>query len=94
MNIWAMKNTVLKAIIPVIATTATVRNLLRLIMGLQSLIFQGMSTRDIEEHLRAIYGIDVSPSLVSQITDRIMPYVSEWQSRPPYFMLCVICVAQ
>ena len=43
---------------------------------------KGMSTRDIEEHLRAIYGIDVSPSLVSRITDRIMPYVSEWQSRP------------
>ncbi|ABI67509.1 IS256 family transposase [Syntrophomonas wolfei] len=43
---------------------------------------KGMSTRDIEEHLKAIYGIDISPSLVSRITDKIMPQVSEWQSRP------------
>ncbi len=43
---------------------------------------KGMSTRDIEDHLKAIYGIEVSPSLVSRITDKIMPQVSEWQSRP------------
>ena len=43
---------------------------------------KGMSTRDIEDHLKAIYGIDVSPSLVSRITDKIMPQISEWQSRP------------
>jgi putative transposase len=43
---------------------------------------KGMSTRDIEEQMRDIYGIDVSPSLVSRITDKIMPQVAEWQARP------------
>ena len=43
---------------------------------------KGMSTRDIEDHLRDIYGVDVSSSLVSRITDKIMPAVTEWQSRP------------
>lgn len=43
---------------------------------------KGISTRDIEDHLKAIYGIDVSPSLVSRITDKIMPQATEWQSRP------------
>jgi putative transposase len=43
---------------------------------------KGMSTRDIEDHLRDIYGVDVSPALVSKITDKIMPAVAEWQSRP------------
>lgn len=43
---------------------------------------KGMSTRDIEEQMRDIYGIDVSPSLVSRVTDKIMPEVAEWQSRP------------
>jgi transposase-like protein len=36
-----------------------------------------MSTRDIEDHLRDIYGVDVSPALVSKITDKIMPMVAE-----------------
>lgn len=43
---------------------------------------KGMSTRDIEDHMRDIYGIDVSPSMVSKITDKILPLVAEWQSRP------------
>jgi len=43
---------------------------------------RGMSTRDIEEQMRDIYGIDVSPSLVSRVTDKIMPQVAEWQTRP------------
>jgi len=43
---------------------------------------KGMSTRDIEEHMRDIYGIDVSASMVSKITDKILPMISEWQSRP------------
>lgn len=40
-----------------------------------------MPTRDIEDHIRDIYGIDVSPSMVSKITDKILPMISEWQSR-------------
>ena len=43
---------------------------------------KGMSTRDIEDHLRDIYGVEVSPGLISRITDKIMPAVAEWQSRP------------
>ncbi len=43
---------------------------------------KGMSTRDIEEHMRDIYGIDISPTMVSKITDKILPMISEWQSRP------------
>lgn len=43
---------------------------------------KGMSTRDIEDHMRDIYGIDVSPSMVSKITDKILPMITEWQSRP------------
>jgi len=43
---------------------------------------KGMSTRDIEDHLRDIYGVEASSSLVSRITDKIMPAVTEWQSRP------------
>lgn len=43
---------------------------------------KGMSTRDIEDHMRDIYGIDVSAGMVSKVTDKIMPLVAEWQSRP------------
>ena len=43
---------------------------------------KGMTTREIEEYVRDIYGVEVSPSLVSKITDRIMPEVREWQGRP------------
>ena len=42
---------------------------------------KGMSTRDIEDHLRQIYGIDASASLISRITDKIIPQMTEWQSR-------------
>lgn len=43
---------------------------------------KGMSTRDIESHMRDIYGIEVSAELVSKVTDKIFPFVTEWQSRP------------
>ena len=43
---------------------------------------KGMSTRQISETIREIYGFDVSESLVSQITDRILPDIQDWQSRP------------
>ena len=43
---------------------------------------KGMSTRDIEAHMKDIYGIDVSAELVSKITDKIFPMITEWQSRP------------
>ena len=43
---------------------------------------KGMSNRDIEDHLRDIYGVEASASLISRITDKILPAVAEWQSRP------------
>lgn len=43
---------------------------------------KGMSTRDIEDHLRDIYGVEASASMISRITDKIMPAVTEWQNRP------------
>jgi transposase-like protein len=42
---------------------------------------KGMSTRDIEEFLRDLYGVEASASLISRITDRIIPEIKEWQSR-------------
>ena len=41
-----------------------------------------LSTRDIEEHVKDIYGATISPSMVSTITDKILPLVEEWKSRP------------
>ena len=46
-----------------------------------SLYAKGMSSRDIEEHLNNLYGIDVSPSMISKITDKIIPEIRGWQSR-------------
>lgn len=42
---------------------------------------KGMSTRDIAAHLKSIYGIDISHTLVSKITDRVLPLANEWQNR-------------
>jgi putative transposase len=42
----------------------------------------GMSTRDIQGHILEIYGCEISPELVSAITDSVMDEVSAWQSRP------------
>lgn len=47
-----------------------------------SMYAKGMTTRDIEAHMKDIYGIDVSPAMVSMITDKVMPLVQEWQNRP------------
>lgn len=47
-----------------------------------SMYAKGMTTRDIDAHIREIYGIEVSDSTVSRITDKILPIVKEWQQRP------------
>ncbi|OOM62564.1 IS256 family transposase, partial [Clostridium beijerinckii] len=41
-----------------------------------------MTTRDISEQIRELYGVDISAETVSNITNRILPLVSEWQNRP------------
>ena len=43
---------------------------------------RGMSTREIQGHLRDLYGIDVSPDLISAVTDAVLEEVTEWQNRP------------
>lgn len=47
-----------------------------------SMYARGMTTRDIQGHLQEIYGIDVSPTLISQVTDAISEEVILWQNRP------------
>ena len=60
-----------------------------------SLYARGMSTRDIHDQLQDLYGIELSAEMVSKITDKILPQVKEWQSRPlnpvyPFvFMDCI-----
>lgn len=60
-----------------------------------SLYARGMSTRDIHDQLQDLYGIELSAEMVSKITDRILPEIKEWQSRPlnpvyPFvFMDCI-----
>ena len=44
-----------------------------------SMYAKGMSTGDIETHIRDIYGIEVSDTTVSRVTDKILPIVKEWQ---------------
>ena len=47
-----------------------------------SLYARGMSTRDIHDQMQDLYGIEVSADIVSKITDRILPEIGEWQTRP------------
>lgn len=43
---------------------------------------RGLSTREISEEIEGIYGIEVSSTMVSNITDTILPKIKEWQNRP------------
>jgi putative transposase len=43
---------------------------------------KGMTTRDIEDHLRELYGVEASATTISAITNKVMPLVEAWQSRP------------
>ena len=47
-----------------------------------SLFAQGVSNRDIESHMKKIYGLEVSAEMVTRITDKILPIAKEWQNRP------------
>ena len=49
---------------------------------------RGMSTRDIQAHILEIYGLSISPELVSAVTDAVHDEVSSWQSRPLGNDLC------
>lgn len=60
-----------------------------------SLYGRGMTTRDIHDQVKDLYGIEMSAEMVSHITDRIIPEIKEWQARPlnpiyPFvFMDCI-----
>ena len=47
-----------------------------------SMYAKGMTTNDIESHMRELYNIEISDSTISRITDKILPIVKEWQERP------------
>ena len=47
-----------------------------------SMYARGMSTREIAGHLRELYGIDVSPDLISTVTDAVLEEIAAWQARP------------
>ena len=47
-----------------------------------SMYAKGMTTSDIESHIEEIYGYQVSDSSITRITDKILPLVKEWQTRP------------
>lgn len=47
-----------------------------------SMYAKGMSTRDIQAHVQELYGTELSPALISNITEKVMEVAIEWQSRP------------
>jgi putative transposase len=47
-----------------------------------SMYAKGMTTRDIQAHIRDLYGYEISPETVSSITDKVLDRAREWQSRP------------
>lgn len=47
-----------------------------------SMYAKGMTTRDISSHIKQIYGFGLSESMVTQITNKILPTIEEWQNRP------------
>ena len=47
-----------------------------------SLYSNGMTTRDIQAHLKEMYGVEVSPELISNVTDAVLEDVRQWRSRP------------
>uniref|UniRef100_UPI000E3BFEA2 IS256 family transposase n=2 Tax=Rhizobium terrae TaxID=2171756 RepID=UPI000E3BFEA2 len=47
-----------------------------------SMYARGMSTREIVGHVQELYGVDVSPDLISAVTDAVLEEIAAWQSRP------------
>ena len=67
--------------------TILVDNLSDKIIGLYGL---GMSYRDISSHIKEMYDTDISHTVLSQITDRIIPDIKAWQSRPLEPLYCIV----
>jgi putative transposase len=51
---------------------------------------RGMSVRDIREHLEDIYAVDVSPDLISRVTDSVVDELRAWQNRPLEAVYCIV----
>src|SRR5918911_2539928 len=47
-----------------------------------SLYARGLTTREIEQHVKDIYGVEISPQFVSRLTEQLQQQIAEWQSRP------------
>jgi putative transposase len=56
-----------------------------------SMYARGMSTREIQGHLRDLYGIEATPQLISTVTDAVLEEVSRWQSRPLDPCYALVC---
>jgi len=67
--------------------TILAENLSEKIIGLYGL---GMSLRDISEHIKEMYDTDISHTILSQITDTIIPDIKAWQSRPLEALYCIV----
>ncbi len=55
-----------------------------------ALYARGMSVRDIQGHLQEMYGVEVSPDLISRVTDAVAEDVSAWQQRPLDAVYCIV----
>jgi putative transposase len=51
---------------------------------------KGVSTRDIQDHLEQLYGVEVSPTMISNVTNKLVPLIKEWQSRPLQSVYAVV----
>jgi putative transposase len=62
------------------------RNIKKSVTGIEdqvlALYAKGVSTREIQDHLQQLYGVEISPTYISNVTNKIMPMVKEWQNRP------------
>src|SRR6516162_9063826 len=56
-----------------------------------SLYARGLSVREIQAHLQELYGVEVSPDLISRVTDAVLEEVRDWQNRPLDPVYPVIC---
>ena len=57
-----------------------------------SMYGRGLTTRDIKNHLQEIYGVEVSPELVSRVTDAVIDELREWQTRPLESIYAVVYI--
>jgi len=67
--------------------TILAESLEKKIIGMYGL---GMSLRDISNHIKEMYDTDISAATLSSITDKVIPMVKEWQSRPLESIYCIV----